>query len=95
MSANQQAMLVSIKAAAVVAATTKAANVTAVQGIITVAASAVGFRPGFPAGYATYAAAVASAATQLLVNAANVEVVRQGAEQVAKDLLRSQGEIAY
>lgn len=88
-------MRASIKVAAVAAAASKASNLTARHGIVAAAGSSVGFRPGFPTNYAAYSAAVTAAAVQKGVDDAAVEMTRQGAEQNAKDLLRSQGEIAY
>jgi len=93
MSTNSVIFEASIKAAAVVAAASKAINTTTEQGIITAGGSAVGFRPGFPANYATYAAAVAAAAAQKLIDDAAVEQAKQAAIANARDLLRSQGEI--
>jgi hypothetical protein len=95
MSSNQETMRTSIKAAAVVASASKASNYAARQSTVAAAAITTGFRPGFPSNYSTYAAAVAAAAVQKAIDDASVEMTRQGAEQAAKDLLRSQGEIPF
>jgi hypothetical protein len=93
MSANNTTFQNSITAAGVAALATKATNLTREQGIITASGSAVGFLPGWPTGYATYAAAVAASIAQKLIDDTAVEQVKQSAISNAKDLLRSQGEI--
>jgi hypothetical protein len=93
MSANNVTFQNSVTAAGVAALASKASNLTKQQGIITAGGSAVGFLPGFPAGYATYAAAVAASIAQKVVDDTSVETVKQGTISVAKDTLRTQGEI--
>jgi hypothetical protein len=94
MSANHTTFENSVKAAGTAALTTKASNETIRQGIIMAGGSAIGFRPGWPTNYATYAAAVAAAAAQKPIDDAAVEQAKQGTIANARDLLRSQGEIA-
>ena len=93
MSANRTTYESSVNAAGVAALVTKAKNETARQGVLTAAGSAVGFRPGFPAGYSTYAAAVAAVAAQKPIDDATVEQTKQASIANACDLLRTQGEI--
>jgi hypothetical protein len=93
MTANHVTFEKSVNAAGVTALATAATNLTARQGIITAGGTAVGFRPGFPTGYATYAAAVAAAIVQKAIDDAAVESAKQSAISVARDLLRSQGEL--
>ena len=93
MSANSDVYLASVKSAGAAAVIAKALAETVKQGTIAAASSSVGFRPGFPAGYATYAAACAAAGTQQLADLNTAEGTKQSAIANAKDLLRSQSEI--
>lgn len=92
MTANHVAYENSVKTAGVAALVSKASNETTRQGTITASGSAIGFRPGWPTNYATYAAAVAAVAVQRGIDDAAVEQAKQSAIAVARDLLRTQGE---
>ena len=95
MSANQEAMRLTIRAAdrAKVDAVVAAKN--NYQSAIAASGAQAGFRPGFPAGFATYDAAVKAADRQAAADLFAAESARQMAIFVAKDLLRSQGEIPF
>ncbi|MCG2639664.1 MULTISPECIES: hypothetical protein [Bradyrhizobium] len=95
MSANQETMRSSIKAADVVK-TVAVANAEATrQGTLAAASVLTGYRPGFPSGASTFDAAVKSANTQKVADLFAAESARQAAVFLAKDLLRSQGEIPF
>jgi hypothetical protein len=65
------------------------------QATVDAAGWTVGFRPGFPTGYATYAAAIAAANKQKGIDVGVAEAAKQGTVGTAKDLLRSQGELPF
>lgn len=64
---------------------------------VTVAAAkeVVAYIPGTPTGNATFVAAIATANAGKISDIFVAEQSRQGVVAVAKDLLRSQGEIAF
>jgi hypothetical protein len=93
MSANHSTYENTIVAAGAAVIVSKATSEINRQGTIAAASTSVGFRPGFPAGYATFAAGVAAAAAQKLLDDVAIEQTRQAATQNAKDLLRTQGEV--
>ena len=95
MSANQETMRSTIASATKTHQAALATAEAAKQQTIDAAASVVAYIPGFPTGNATYLAAVKSASAQLAIDRAAAEAAKQGAIEKAKDLLRSQGEIAY
>jgi hypothetical protein len=95
MSSNQQTMVTSIAAAGKTSQATKDAAVTTHLTTIAAAASVAGYKPGDPTGNATYVAAVKSAASALADSRALADMTRIAAINVAKDLLRSQGEIPW
>ena len=92
MTANHVTFENSVTATGAAALVTKASNETARQGVLAAASHVVGFRPGFPTGYATYAAAVAAVAAQRPIDDAAIEQAKQQPIAVARDLLRTQGE---
>jgi hypothetical protein len=93
MSANHTNFETAVVAAGVTALAAKATAETARHGIIAASGSSVGYRPGWPTGFAAYAAAVAAAATQKVVDDTTIEQTKQSAITSAKELLRSQGEL--
>jgi len=95
MSSNQETMRTAIKSAdkTKVDAVVVAAN--SFQSTIAASGIQAGYRNGFPTGFATFDAAVKSANTQKLADLFAAESARQAAIFIAKDLLRSQGEIPF
>jgi TctA family transporter len=96
MSSNQETMRTSILAAAKQRLADFMTAIVKAQSTVAVASSAVGYIPGMPgAAAATYVAAVKAANVAKIADTFTAEQTRQGAVAVAKDLLRSQGEIAW
>jgi hypothetical protein len=62
------------------------------QATIDAAKSVVGYREGFPTGYATYAAAVATANAAKIQAWWDAERIKQSAIEVARDTVRAAGE---
>jgi hypothetical protein len=92
MTSNNDAYRVSVATAATTKTNTVAAATMTFQSTIDAAKSVVGYREGFPTGFATFQSAV-NAATLALQNArAAAEMAKQSAIMVAADLIRSQGE---
>jgi hypothetical protein len=88
-------MRTSIAAAGATAVATKGAAITTLVTTINAARCDVGYLHGFPTGNATYVAAVQSAAKALADTRAAAEMAKLASITVAKDLLRSQGEIPF
>lgn len=95
MSSNQETMRRTVAAAAVTKVAAKATAVGATAMTVEVTKSSVGYVQGSPTGNATFVAAVAAAGKQQTADIQFAEMTKQATEWLAKDLLRSQGEIAF
>ncbi len=84
-----------IAAATVTKAASKLTAVVVAAATVDAAKSVVGYVQGSPTGNATFVAAVKAAAAQQTADIQQAEMTRQAAESIAKDLLRSQGEIPF
>ncbi len=95
MSTNQETMRTSIKTAESSKKDTAAAAVTAALTTVTASGTGAGYVLGSPTNAAAYVAAVASANKTLGDSRYTAEMTKQASVAVAKDLLRSQGEIPF
>ena len=95
MSNNQSTMVTTIKNAGKTAQDSQSAAQQAALTTILNAQSVVGYKPGDSTNNATYVAAVKSAASALGDARFSAEMTKLAAIIVAKDLLRSQGEIPW
>ena len=92
MTANNDTYRTTVAAAEQTKTNSIAAAVAAYESTITAAKNDIGYREGFPTGYATFAATVAAANRTKLQALADAERVKQQTVAVAADLIRGQGE---
>jgi hypothetical protein len=95
MSTNQETMRTSIKTADKAKTDSVVTAVMNHQGTIAAAGTLAGYRLGFPSGASTFDAAVKAANAQKTADLFAAESARQASVFLAKDLLRSQGEVPF
>lgn len=95
MSSNQETMRTTIKAATTAKVNAVVAAANNYQSTISASGAQAGYIIGFPTNFATYDAAVKTADKNRAADLFAAEAARQAAVFIAKDLLRSQGEIAF
>jgi hypothetical protein len=93
MSANRDTYVASVASASIKSLNDTITAEAVRQATVDVAGWTVGFRPGFPSGYATFVAAHAAANKQKLIDLTTVQATKQATVGSAKDTLRSQGEL--
>lgn len=92
MTATNDTYVASVKSAEATKRNSQAAAVAAFESSITAAKNDVGYREGFPTGFAAYAASVNAANTAKLQAWVDAERVKQGSIEVARDTSRAAGE---
>jgi hypothetical protein len=92
MTTNNDTYIKTVAAAEQTKTNSIAAARAAFESSITAAKNDIGYREGFPTGYSAFSTSVAQANATLRQAIADAERVKQQTIEVARDLIRGQGE---